>query len=398
MLRGKTVLLGVTGGIAAYKAAALTSALIKQHANVEVVMTANATQFVTPLTFEQLSGNRVVTDTFDRNFSFHVAHISLAEKADAVLIAPATANVCAKLAHGIADDMLTTTVLACRCPKLIAPAMNTNMYENPVTQDNLETLRGYGWNVIEPASGRLACGSVGKGKMPEPETLLETLLHEIAFEKDFAGKKVLVTAGPTQEAVDPVRYLTNHSSGKMGYAIARAATMRGAQVTLVSGVTALEPPAFVKTVPVVSASEMFDAVTSLAPQADYIFKAAAVADYTPAEYSTEKKKKQDGDLSVPLTRTKDILAFLGRNRRPGQVICGFSMETENLLENSRAKLTRKNADMICANSLRTEGAGFGVDTNVITLITAQDTTELPLQSKDTVAHAILDKALSLQTT
>ena len=398
MLRGKTVLLGVTGGIAAYKAAALTSALVKQHANVEVVMTANATQFVTPLTFEQLSGNRVVTDTFDRNFSFHVAHISLAEKADAVLIAPATANVCAKLAHGIADDMLTTTVLACRCPKLIAPAMNTNMYENPVTQDNLETLRGYGWNVIEPASGRLACGSVGKGKMPEPETLLETLLHEIAFEKDFAGKKVLVTAGPTQEAVDPVRYLTNHSSGKMGYAIARAATMRGAQVTLVSGVTALEPPAFVKTVPVVSASEMFDAVTSLAPQADYIFKAAAVADYTPAEYSTEKKKKQDGDLSVPLTRTKDILAFLGRNRRPGQVICGFSMETENLLENSRAKLTRKNADMICANSLRTEGAGFGVDTNVITLITAQDTTELPLQSKDSAAHAILDKALSLQTT
>ena len=398
MLRGKTVLLGVTGGIAAYKAAALTSALVKQHANVEVVMTANATQFVTPLTFEQLSGNRVVTDTFDRNFSFHVAHISLAEKADAVLIAPATANVCAKLAHGIADDMLTTTVLACRCPKLIAPAMNTNMYENPVTQDNLETLRGYGWNVIEPASGRLACGSVGKGKMPEPETLLETLLHEIAFEKDFAGKKVLVTAGPTQEAVDPVRYLTNHSSGKMGYAIARAATMRGAQVTLVSGVTALEPPAFVKTVPVVSASEMFEAVTSLAPQADYIFKAAAVADYTPAEYSTEKKKKQDGDLSVPLTRTKDILAFLGRNRRPGQVICGFSMETENLLENSRAKLTRKNADMICANSLRTEGAGFGVDTNVITLITAQDTTELPLQSKDSAAHAILDKALSLQTT
>lgn len=398
MLRGKTVLLGVTGGIAAYKAAALTSALVKQHANVEVVMTANATQFVTPLTFEQLSGNRVVTDTFDRNFSFHVAHISLAEKADAVLIAPSTANVCAKLAHGIADDMLTSTVLACRCPKLIAPAMNTNMYENPVTQNNLETLRGYGWNVIEPASGRLACGSVGKGKMPEPETLLETLLHEIAFKKDYAGKKVLVTAGPTQEAVDPVRYLTNHSSGKMGYAIARAATMRGAEVTLVSGVTALEPPAFVKTVPVVSASEMFDAVTSLAPQADYIFKAAAVADYTPAEYSTEKKKKQDGDLSVPLTRTKDILAFLGRNRRPGQVICGFSMETESLLENSRAKLTRKNADMICANSLRTEGAGFGVDTNVITLITAQDTTELPLQSKDTAAHAILDKALSLQTT
>ncbi len=397
MLRGKTVLLGVTGGIAAYKAAALTSMLVKLHANVEVILTANATQFVTPLTFEQLSGNRAVTDTFDRNFSYNVAHISLAEKADLVLIAPATANVCAKLAHGIADDMLTTTVLACRCPKLIAPAMNTNMYENPVTQDNLETLRRYGWTVIEPASGRLACGSVGKGKLPEPETLAEYVLHEIAFTKDYAGKKVLVTAGPTQEALDPVRYLTNHSSGKMGYAIARAAAMRGAEVTLVSGPTALEPPAFVQTVPVVSAADMFDAVTRLAPDADFVFKAAAVADYTPAEVADEKQKKQDGALSLALVRTADILASLGANRRPGQVLCGFSMETQNLLENSRAKLLKKNVDMICANSLRTEGAGFGVDTNVITLITADGTTELPLQSKDSAAHAVLDKALTLQT-
>ena len=397
MLRGKTVLLGVTGGIAAYKAAALTSMLVKQHANVEVVMTANATQFVTPLTFEQLSGNRAVTDTFDRNFSYNVAHISLAEKADLVLIAPATANVCAKLAHGIADDMLTTTVLACRCPKLIAPAMNTNMYENPVTQDNLDTLRRYGWTVIDPASGRLACGSVGKGKLPEPETLLEYALHEIACEKDYAGKKVLVTAGPTQEAIDPVRYLTNHSSGKMGYAVARAAAMRGAQVTLVSGVTALEPPLFVQTVPVVSAQDMFDAVTRLAPEADLIVKAAAVADYAPAEYSDEKRKKSDGDLSIPLKRTQDILAYLGAHRRAGQVLCGFSMETENLIENSRAKLEKKNVDMICANSLKTAGAGFGVDTNVVTLITANDTQELPLQSKDSAAHAILDKALTIET-
>lgn len=396
MLRGKTVLLGVTGGIAAYKACALTSMLVKLHANVEVILTANATQFVSPMTFEQLSGNRAITNTFDRNFSFNVAHISLAEKADVVLIAPATANVCAKLAHGIADDMLTTTVLACRCPKLIAPAMNTNMYDNPVTQDNLEALRRYGWNVIEPASGRLACGSVGKGKLPEPETLAEYVLHEIACEKDYAGKKVLVTAGPTQEAIDPVRYLTNHSSGKMGYAIARAAAMRGADVTLVSGPTALEAPAFVRVVPVVSAADMFDAATQYAAEAEYVFKAAAVADYTPAEYADEKRKKQDGDLSIPLVRTQDILAHLGANRRPGQVICGFSMETDNLMENSRAKLAKKNVDMICANSLKVEGAGFGVDTNVITLITANDTTELPLQSKESAAHAILDKALTLQ--
>ena len=395
MLHGKTVLLGVSGGIAAYKAAALTSALVKLGADVEVVMTKNATQFVSPLTFEQLSGRRAAVDTFDRNFPHSVEHIALADRADLVMIAPATANVCAKLAHGIADDMLTTTVLACRCPKLIAPSMNTGMYENPVTQDNLDTLRRYGWQVIEPAEGRLACGSVGKGKLPEPQTLLERIVQTIAFRHDFAGKTVLVTAGPTQEALDPVRYLTNHSSGKMGYAIALAAKRRGAEAILVSGQTALTPPDGVRCVPVVSAGEMFDAVAANAPQADFIFKAAAVADYTPAAYADHKLKKKDGELAIELVRTQDILAYLGAHRRAGQVICGFSMETENLLENSRAKLRKKNVDMICANSLRTEGAGFGTDTNVLTLITETDETELPLQSKDSAAHAILDKALQL---
>ena len=395
MLHGKNVLLGVTGGIAAYKAAALTSSLVKLGADVHVVLTKNATQFVSPLTFEQLSGNRAVTDTFDRNFPHSVEHIALADSADIVMIAPATANVCAKLAHGIADDMLTTTVLACRCPKLIAPAMNTNMYENPVTQDNLAALRRYGWQVIEPAEGRLACGSVGKGKLPEPDALLEMIVQTIAFDHDLAGKTVLVTAGPTEEALDPVRFLTNHSSGKMGYALARAAKRRGADVVLVSGKTALPVPDGVRFVPVVSAKEMFDAVVSFAPQADFIFKAAAVADYTPAETADHKLKKTDGELSIALERTQDILAWLGAHRRAGQVICGFAMETENLLENSREKLRKKNVDMICANSLRTEGAGFGMDTNVLTLITASDETALPLQSKDAAAHAVLDKALSL---
>ena len=395
MLHGKTVLLGVSGGIAAYKAAALTSALVKLGAQVDVVMTKNATQFVSPLTFEQLSGRRAAVDTFDRNFPYAVEHVALADSADVVMIAPATANVCAKLAHGIADDMLTTTVLACRCPKLISPSMNTNMYENPVTQDNLETLRRYGWQVVEPASGRLACGSVGKGKLPEPDVLLERIVHAVAFPHDLAGKTVLVTAGPTQEAIDPVRYLTNHSSGKMGYALARAANRRGADVILVSGPTALTAPDGVKMHSVVSAKDMFDAVAAYAPQADMIFKAAAVADYTPAEYADNKLKKKDGELSIELTRTQDILAYLGAHRRAGQVICGFSMETENLLENSRAKLRGKQIDMICANSLRTEGAGFGVDTNVLTLITAEDEVELPLQSKDSAAHAILDKAMRL---
>ena len=396
MLKGNTGLLGVTGGIAAYKAAALASALVKQHAAVEVVMTKNATEFVTPLTFEQLTGRRTMVDTFDRNFSHQVEHISLAERTDLVIIAPATANVCAKLAHGLADDMLTTTTLACRCPKLIAPAMNTNMYENPVTQDNLEILRRYGWDVIEPASGRLACGAVGKGKMPEPEDLLQHILKYLAFPHDLEGKKVLVTAGPTQESLDPVRYLTNHSTGKMGYAIAKMAMLRGADVTLVSGPTSIPYPPFVKAVPIKSAQDMFEAVAANAPESDFIFKAAAVADYTPAEYNDNKMKKKDGDLSIPMKRTQDILKYLGEHRVPGQVICGFSMETENMLENSRAKLTKKNVDMICANNLKVAGAGFGVDTNVITLITRDSCTELPLQSKESAANAILDAAIRLK--
>ena len=394
MLKGKTVLLGVTGGIAVYKAAALASALVKQHASVEVVMTQNATQFVTPLTFEQLTGHRTMVDTFDRNFSHQVEHISLAERTDLVLIAPATANVCAKLAHGLADDMLTTTVLACKCPKLIAPAMNTNMYENPITQDNLAILRRYGWDVIEPASGRLACGSVGKGKMPEPEDLLQYVLRYLAFSHDLTGKKVLVTAGPTQEALDPVRYLTNHSTGKMGYAIAKMAMLRGAEVTLVSGPTSIAPPPFVNVINITSAQDMFDAVASHSADSDFIFKAAAVADYTPAEYNDDKMKKKDGELSIPLKRTQDILKYLGENRVAGQVICGFSMETQNMIENSRAKLEKKNIDMICANNLKQAGAGFGVDTNVITIITRDGMTELPLLSKEAAANAILDKALS----
>ena len=395
MLKGKTVLLGVTGGIAAYKAAALASALVKQHAAVEVVMTEHATKFITPLTFEQLTGRRTMVDTFDRNFSHQVEHISLAERTDLVIVAPATANVMAKLAHGLADDMLTTTILACRCPKLIAPAMNTNMYENPVTQDNMEILRRYGWEVIEPASGRLACGAVGKGKMPEPEDLLQHILRRLALPHDLEGKKVVVTAGPTQESLDPVRYLTNHSTGKMGYAIARMAMLRGAQVTLISGPTAIAPPPFVRVVNVVSAQDMFEAVAEHAPQADMIFKAAAVADYTPADYNDNKIKKKDGDMSIPLKRTQDILKYLGEHRRAGQVICGFSMETENMLENSQAKLTKKNVDMICANNLKQAGAGFGVDTNVITVITKDGFTELPLQSKEAAANAILDIASNL---
>ena len=395
MLTGKTVLLGVTGGIAAYKAAALASALVKLHASVEVVMTEHATKFVAPLTFEQLTGNRVSVDTFDRNFVHQVEHISLARRTDLVMIAPATANVCAKLAHGIADDMLTTTVLACRCPKLIAPAMNTNMFENPVTQDNLETLRHYDWKVIAPASGRLACGDVGAGKLPEPETLLWHILRVLALPHDLAGKKVLVTAGPTQEPLDPVRYLTNHSTGKMGCALAKMAMLRGAEVTLVAGPLAVEPPPFVELVPITTAQDMFDAVTSRADDMDFIFKAAAVADYTPAEVADEKVKKKDGDLSIPLRRTQDILQYLGDHRRDGQVLCGFSMETQNMLENSKAKLEKKHVDMICANNLKVEGAGFGTDTNVVTLITRDGVTELPLQSKDDDANAILDAALRL---
>ena len=395
MLKGKTVLLGVTGGIAAYKAAALASALVKLRAAVEVVMTENATKFITPLTFEQLTGRRTMVDTFDRNFSHQVEHISLAERTDLVIIAPATANVCAKLAHGLADDMLTTTVLACRCPKLIAPAMNTNMYENPVTQDNLQLLRHYGWDVIAPASGRLACGATGKGKLPEPQELVQHILKHIALPHDLAGKKVLVTAGPTQESLDPVRYLTNHSTGKMGYAIAQMAMLRGAEVTLVTGPTSIAPPPFVNVVKITSAAEMFRAVAEHSPDADYIFKAAAVADYTPAQYCDDKMKKKDEDLSISLNRTQDILKFLGENRREGQIICGFSMETQNMVENSRQKLLKKDVDMICANNLKQAGAGFGVDTNIITLITKDATTELPLLSKEDAANAILDKAIEI---
>ena len=396
MLKGKTILLGVTGGIAAYKAAALASALVKLRATVEVVMTKNATEFIAPLTFEQLTGNRTMVDTFDRNFVHQVEHISLAQRTDLVIIAPATANVCAKLAHGMADDMLTTTVLACKCPKLIAPAMNTNMYENPVTQDNLQLLRKYGWEVISPASGRLACGAVGAGKLPEPEELVQYILRSVALPHDLTGKTVLVTAGATQESLDPVRYLTNHSTGKMGCAIAEAAMLRGAEVILICGAVSAKIPPFVKVVRAVSAQEMFEAVAAHVPQADYIFKAAAVADYTPADYSDDKLKKKDGDLSIPLKRTQDILAWLGANRRDGQVICGFSMETRDMIENSRAKLVKKNVDMICANNLKQEGAGFGVDTNVITTITKDDMEELPLQSKQSVAHAILSKAVALK--
>ena len=395
MLKGKTILLGITGGIAAYKAAYLASALVKLHASVEVVMTDHATKFIAPLTFEQLTGNRVMVDTFDRNFVHQVEHIALAERTDLVIIAPATANVCAKLAHGLADDMLTTTVLACRCPKLVAPAMNTNMFENQVTQDNLDILRRYGWEVIAPASGRLACGAVGAGKLPEPEVLLQHILRAIALPHDLAGKTVLVTAGPTQESLDPVRYLTNHSTGKMGYAIARVAMLRGAKVILVSGPTALTPPPFVDVVPITSAQDMFEAVSAHCEQADFIFKAAAVADYTPAGYSDDKIKKKDEDLSIPLKRTQDILKYLGEHRRADQVICGFSMETRDMVENSRAKLTKKKVDMICANNLKVAGAGFGVDTNVLTLITAEDMEELPLMSKEEAAGRILDKAVEL---
>jgi phosphopantothenoylcysteine decarboxylase/phosphopantothenate--cysteine ligase len=393
MLTGKTIVLGVTGGIACYKAAALASALVKLHADVQVIMTENATQFVTPITFEQLTGSKALVDTFDRNFRFDVGHVAIADKADLVLVAPATANVLAKLAHGLADDMLTTTILACSCPKAAAPAMNTRMYENPVTQDNLDTLRRYGWEIVEPASGRLACGAVGKGKLPEPEELVEVCLHTLAHEKDMAGKRVLVTAGPTREAIDPVRYLTNHSTGKMGYAIAKAASRRGAAVTLVSGPTDLPRPAYMDVVDVTSAQEMYQAVTARAPEADIVIKAAAVADYRPAAVAENKVKKSDSDLALALTRTEDILAQLGRDKRPGQFLCGFSMETENMLENSQKKLKKKNLDMIAANNLKVTGAGFGVDTNILTLITPDGAQELPLLSKDQAADALLDAIL-----
>ncbi len=392
-MKRKTVVLGVTGGIACYKSAALASKLVQRGYDVEVVMTKNATEFVGPHTFEALTHNRAVTDTFDRNFQSHVEHVALADKADCLIVAPATANVIAKAAHGMADDMLTTTILACSCPKLIAPAMNTRMYENPVTQDNLAVLRNYGWQVVEPVSGHLACGTSGKGKMPEPEDLLEAVDHAVRYEKDLAGLRVLVTAGATQEALDPVRYLTNHSTGKMGYAVARAAAARGAEVTLVTGPTELKRPAFVESVEVVSAQDMVQAVKARSAGQDIVIKAAAVADFRPARRAEEKLKKGESELSLSLERTDDILRWLGEHRAPGQFLCGFSMETERLLENSRAKLEKKGVDMIAANSLRQEGAGFGGDTNVLTLITAKGQEALPLLSKEEAAHRLLDGIL-----
>lgn len=390
MLTGKTVVLGVTGSIAAYKIANLVSMLGKLHADVHVLMTANATNFINPITFETLTGHKCLIDTFDRNFQYSVEHVSLAKQADVVLVAPATANVIGKLAHGIADDMLTTTVMACTCKKIISPAMNTNMFLNPVVQDNLEILRHYGMEVIEPDTGLLACKDVGAGKMPSEDVLLDYILQEICYEKDLEGRRVLVTAGPTVEAIDPVRFISNHSTGKMGYALARVAARRGAQVTLVSGPVDLEAPRFVEVVPVQSAAQMFDEVTGRASQNDIIIKAAAVADYTPASVAAEKIKKKDGDNAITLTRTKDILAWLGEHRRPDQFLCGFSMETENMLENSRAKLEKKHVDMIVANNLKVAGAGFGVDTNVVTLITGERVEELPQMTKEQVAEKILD--------
>jgi len=394
-LEGKTVLLGVTGSIAAYKIAYLASALKKCRADVHVLMTENATNFINPITFETLTGNKCLVDTFDRNFQFQVEHVSIAKKADVVMIAPASANVIGKLAHGIADDMLTTTIMACKCKKFISPAMNTNMFENPVVQDNLKILEHYGYEVIAPASGYLACGDTGAGKMPEPETLLAYIEREIAYKKDLKGKKILVTAGPTQESIDPVRYITNHSSGKMGYAIAKAAMLRGADVTLVSGRTAVEPPMFVNLVPVVTAKDMYEAVTSVSDEQDIIIKAAAVADYRPAKVSAEKVKKSDGQMSIELERTDDILKYLGEHRRDGQFLCGFSMETQNVIGNSRAKLIKKNLDMVAANNVKVEGAGFQGDTNVLTLITQDEEVSLPLMSKEDAALEILDKILLL---
>ena len=392
-LQGKCVLLGVTGGIAAYKMANVASALKKLGADVEVIMTENATHFITPLVFETLTGHKCMVDTFDRDFKFEVTHISLAKKADVVLVAPATANVIAKMAHGIADDMLTTVVLAAKCPKLVSPAMNTGMLENPITQDNLRTLEHYGFTVIPSESGVLACKDVGSGRLPKEDVLIEYILHTIARPKDLAGVRVTVTAGPTQEALDPVRYLTNHSTGKMGYAIAQAAARRGAQVTLVSGPVALKRLPYVETVDVVSAQEMFEAVAVRAAEQDILIKAAAVADYRPMMVAEDKMKKSDDALSIPLERTQDILGWLGQHRRPGQFLCGFSMETQNMVENSRKKLEKKQVDMIAANNLKVEGAGFGVDTNLLTLITKDGLDELPLVSKEAAADLLLDRIL-----
>jgi phosphopantothenoylcysteine decarboxylase/phosphopantothenate--cysteine ligase len=396
MLKGKNVLLGVTGSIAAYKIASLASALVKLHCNVDVIMTENATNFINPITFETLTGNKCLVDTFDRNFQYSVEHVSLAKKADVVLVAPATANFLAKAAYGMADDMLTTTFLACKCPKLISPAMNTNMYENPVVQDNIKRLKSYGCEVIDPACGHLACGDTGAGKMPEPELLLEYILKEIACDKDMKGLKVTVTAGPTREPLDPVRFLSNRSTGKMGYAIARAAMQRGADVTLIAGETSLADVPFVRMVHIETAKEMFDAVMESAKDSDIVIKAAAVADYTPDTVAENKIKKSDSDLSIALKRTDDIIGTLGKLKseiNPKLFLCGFSMETENMLENSRAKLEKKNLDMIVANNVKVEGAGFATDTNVVTIITKDATESLPIMSKDSVAHELLNRIL-----
>lgn len=395
MLKGKTVVLAVSGSIAAYKIASLASALGKLHADVQVLMTQNATNFINPITFETLTGNKCLVDTFDRNFQYSVEHVALAKRADVVLVAPASANVIGKIANGIADDMLTTTVMACKCKKIISPAMNTQMFENPIVQDNLKKLEHYGYEVIQPAVGLLACKDVGAGKMPEPEMLLEYILREVAYEKDLKGKKILVTAGPTQEPIDPVRYLTNHSSGKMGYAIAKVCSMRGADVTLVSGKTAIKPPLFVDVVPVTTARDMYEAVTSRFDQQNIVIKAAAVADYRPKTISDQKVKKADGELSIEMERTDDILKYLGEHKREDQFLCGFSMETEHMLENSRKKLEKKNLDMIVANNVKVEGAGFAGDTNIVTLITKDDETQLPLLSKEETAVEIMNKILEI---
>lgn len=394
LLNEKHIVLGVTGSIAAYKIASLASMLVKEQADVTVIMTKNATNFINPITFETLTGNKCLVDTFDRNFQYNVEHVALAKQTDAFLVAPASANVIAKAVHGIADDMLTTTLLACQCPKIFAPAMNTRMYQNPIVRDNIKKLKDYGMEVVAPASGYLACGDTGEGKMPEPEVLHEAVLRALT-PKDLAGKKVLVTAGPTREKLDPVRYISNHSTGKMGYAVAAAAARRGAEVTLVSGKVELAPPMGVQVVPVISAADMAQAVKEAAPEQDIIVKAAAVADYRPRVAADEKLKKKDNDLSVELERTEDILAWLGAHRREGQILCGFSMETEHLLENSRAKLEKKKIDMIVANNLKQEGAGFGTDTNVVTLLTKEGAEELPLLSKEEVADRLLDRLLVL---
>ena len=396
MLKGKTVVLGVTGSIAAYKMANVASMLVKMECDVHVIMTQNATHFITPITFETLTGNKCLVDTFDRNFQFHVTHVSLAKKADLVLVAPASANVIGKLANGIADDMLTTTIMACTCKKLIAPAMNTNMYHNAIVQDNLQKLKQYDYEVIQPESGFLACRDTGDGKMPKEEVLVGHILKEIAYPKDLKGQKVLVTAGATQESINPVRYITNHSTGKMGYEIAKAAMLRGADVTLVSGVTALEAPMFVEMVPVVSAMDMYEAMTSRFLDYDIIIKSAAVADYKPKTVATDKMKKKDGDMVIELDRNPDILQYMGTHRRDGQFYCGFSMETQNMLENSRVKLDKKNIDMVVANNLKVAGSGFGTDTNVVTMISKKEEIQLELLSKAEVAHKVLDQILKLK--